>query len=609
MTAAEPFDPQAFVRRLTTQPGVYRMLDGNGEVLYVGKARNLKKRVSSYFLRASGNPRIESMVDQVGAIEVSITASEDEALLLESSLIKSLKPRYNVCLRDDKSYPYLRLTGHRYPRIMFHRGARKPNERYFGPFPSAATVRDTISTLQKVFEVRGCSDSYFEARTRPCLQHQIRRCSAPCVGLISEADYAASIDAVSDVMQGRAESLVESLQSRMDEQAAALDFEAAARTRDRIAAIRRMQETKIVTGLKGDVDVIVLESVSGLTGVGVMSIRAGQNRGQVQHFPRVPKGVDDAELMGEFLAQHYTSHAPPDELIVNVEPAESDWLVHALSEAAGRKLRIKAQVRDVRRRLRDMASAGLREAIKHRLLSRQNIGSRLLALQERFALERVPERIECFDISHSRGEETVASCVVFGDEGADKSQYRRFGIEGITPGDDYAAIQQAVSRRFKRVANGESPCPDVLLIDGGKGQLSAAMKALEAHAVMPVLILGVAKGSARKAGMEQLFLPDKDEALRLDDDDPALHLIQQVRDEAHRFAITGHRGRRAKARTRSELDDIPGLGPVRRQALLRRFGGMRQLRRASLDELQKVDGLHRELARRVYDHLHENSTG
>lgn len=609
MTAAESFDAQAFVRRLTTQPGVYRMLDSGGEVLYVGKARNLKKRVSSYFLRASGNARIESMVDQVASIEISITASEDEALLLESSLIKSLKPRYNVCLRDDKSYPYLRLTAHRYPRIQFHRGARKPKERYFGPFPSAATVRETISTLQKVFEIRGCSDSYFEARTRPCLQHQIRRCSAPCVGLISEADYAASVDAVSDVMQGRAESLVSTLQEHMDAQAAELDFESAARTRDRIAAIRRMQETKIVTGLKGDADVIVLETLNGVIGVGVMSVRAGQNRGQVQHFPRVPKGVEADELMSEFLAQHYTSHVPPDELIVNVAPAEMEWLSHALSEAASRKLVIKAQVRDVRRRLRDMASASLKEAIKHRLLSRQNLGSRLLALQERFALERVPERLECFDISHSRGEETVASCVVFGSEGADKSQYRRFAIDGITPGDDYAAIRQAVSRRFKRVANGESPCPDVLLIDGGKGQLAAAMSALEEYAINPPLILGVAKGSARKPGLEQLFMPGKDEALRLDDDDPALHLIQQVRDEAHRFAITGHRGRRGKARTRSELDDIPGLGPVRRQALLRRFGGMRQLRRASLDELQKVEGFHRELARRVYDHLHENPSG
>ncbi len=601
--------PQAFVRQLSNQPGVYRMLGQDGEVLYVGKARNLKKRVSSYFLRASGNPRIESMVDQIAGIEVSITASEDEALLLESSLIKSLRPRYNVCLRDDKSYPYLRLSGHRYPRIVFHRGAKRKNEQYFGPFPSAATVRGTISTLQKVFELRGCSDSYFEARTRPCLQHQIRRCSAPCVGLISEPDYADSVYAAADVLQGRTDHLLNNLQQQMDAQAQALDFEAAARSRDRIAAIRRMQETRVVTGLDGDVDVIVLVSDHGLTGVGIMSVRSGQNRGQVQHFPKVPKGMAADELMSEFLAQHYTSHKPPRELIVNVEPADCAWLEHALGEAAGINLQIKPRVREVRRRLRSMAEASLAEAIKHRALSRQNMGSRLLALQQRFALERVPERIECFDISHSRGEETVASCVVFGSEGANKAEYRRFIIRDITPGDDYAAMRQAVGRRFQRVAKGESPCPDILLIDGGKGQLGSALQALEGMDARPTLILGVAKGSSRKAGLEQLFLPGAQEALRLDDDDPALHLIQQVRDESHRFAITGHRGRRGKARTRSELDDIPGLGPVRKQNLLRRFGGVRQLRRASLEELQKVDGLHRALARRVYDHLHENPTG
>lgn len=606
---APEFDPQAFTRRLSSQPGVYRMFNAAGDVLYVGKARNLKKRVSSYFLRASGNPRIESMVDQIADIQVSITASEDEALLLESSLIKSLRPRYNVCLRDDKTYPYLRLTAHQYPRIVFHRGARKRGEQYFGPFPSAATVRDTISTLQKVFEVRGCSDSYFAARSRPCLQHQIRRCSAPCVGLISEPDYRASVKAVTDVLQGRTDNLLQDLQADMDKQAQVLDFEGAARSRDRIAAIRRMQETRVVTGLSGDIDVIVLLTEQGMTGLGIMSIRSGQNRGQVQHFPKVPKGLADEDLMSTFLAQHYTSHKPPAELIVNVDPSDSDWLAHALGQAAGHKLQIKAQVRGTRRRLRQMTLASLAEAIKHRALSRQNMGSRLIALQQRFALDTLPERIECFDVSHSRGEETVASCVVFGSEGAIKSDYRRFGISGITPGDDYAAMQQAVSRRFARIAKGQSPCPDILLIDGGKGQLSSALQALQEQGIMPPLVMGVAKGSARKAGMEQLFLPGNNDAIRLEDDDPALHLIQQVRDESHRFAITGHRGRRGKARTRSELDDIPGLGPVRRQSLLRRFGGMRQLRRASLEDLQKVDGIHRELAGRVYDYLHETPTG
>lgn len=607
MSDAAAFEPREFLKRLTTQPGVYRMLDSDGEVLYVGKARNLKKRVGSYFLRASGNPRIESMVDQIADIQVAITASEDEALLLESSLIKSLRPRYNVTLRDDKSYPYLRFTGHRFPRVVFHRGARRSGEQYFGPFPSAATVRDTISTLQKVFELRGCTDSYFSARSRPCLQHQIGRCSAPCVGLISEADYAASVAQAGDVLRGRAEALMADLQARMDAQAAALDFEGAGRSRDRIAAIRRMQEQKTVTGLKADADVVVLAQEAGITAIGILSVRDGQQRGQVQHFPRVPAEMPAPELLAEFLAQHYTSHPPPSELIVDVLPEEWQWLGHALSAASGHAVAIKCEVRGVRRRLRESARASLLEALKHRLLSRQGHAARLAALQARFELPALPGRLECFDISHSRGEATVASCVVFGPEGADKSQYRRFNIEGVTPGDDYAAMQQALHRRFSRALAEDGPMPDVLLIDGGKAQLAQAEQVLDELGLHVSLLLGVAKGASRKPGLEQLFLPGQEWPVRLDADDPALHLIQQVRDESHRFAISGHRGRRAKTRTRSELDEIAGLGPMRRQNLLRSFGGMRQLRRAGVEDLQKVPGISRALARRVYDHLHENT--
>lgn len=599
------FEPGPFLRRLTSQPGVYRMLDEGGQVLYVGKARNLKKRVSSYFLRASGNPRIEAMVDQIGAVEVTVTGSEDEALLLESSLIKSLKPRYNVQLRDDKSYPYLRFTAHAYPRIVFHRGAKQREERYFGPFPSAATVRETISTLQRVFLLRGCSDSYFSGRTRPCLQHQIRRCSAPCVGAISTEAYARSVQGAADVLNGRTDSLIRDLQQRMDAEAAALDFEAAAQSRDRIAAVRRMQEQRVVTGLDTDVDVIVLERMPALTGIGILSVRQGQHRGQVQHYPKVPADMDDAELIGEFLAQHYTSHPPPAELVLGVEPQDGEWLAHALAQSSGHAVRIKARVRGVRRQLRDLAGASLREAMKHRLLSRKSVGARMIALQERFGLSALPGRLECFDISHSGGEATTASCVVFDEEGAKKAHYRRFGIREVTAGDDYAAIAQAVRRRFSG-SNAALPRPDVLLIDGGKGQLDAALGELAALGVDLPLVIGVAKGSSRKPGLEQLFLPGQREAVRLEDDDPALHLIQQVRDEAHRFAITGHRGRRAKARTRSELEEISGLGPARRQSLLRSFGGMRQLRRASLADIEKVPGINRALAQRVYDHLHEH---
>ena len=607
MGEAPAYDPQAFLRRLSTRPGVYRMLDAGGEVLYVGKARNLKKRVSSYFLRASGNARIESMVAQIRDIQVTITASEDEALLLESSLIKSLKPRYNVTLRDDKSYPYLRLTDHPFPRLMFHRGRKRAGERYFGPFPSAATVRDTASTLQKVFRLRNCSDSYFSNRTRPCLQHQIKRCSAPCVGLISAADYARDVERASAVMRGQGQPLATEMQAEMDQQAERLDFEAAAVTRDRIAAIRRMQEQHSVTGLKGNADLVVLERDGGLAGIAINSIRNGQHRGQIQHFPRVPEEMDDAELMASFLAQHYTGHDLPREIIVNTPPEEADWLAHALAGEAGHAVQIKVQVRGVRRRLLQMTRQSLTEAIKHRLLSRKGMGQRLLALRERMDLPAIPTRLECFDISHSRGEATVASCVVFDADGPRRADYRHYNIGEVAPGDDYAAIAQAVRRRYARVLDEDLPMPEVILIDGGKGQLAAARTELAALGLQPPLLMGVAKGASRKPGLEQLFIPDLNEPLRLDEQDPALHLIQQIRDEAHRFAITGHRGRRSKSRTRSELEEIPGLGPKRRQQLLRSFGGLRQLRRASREDIARVPGLSQELAGRVYDHLHEQS--
>lgn len=599
------FESQAFLRGLSTQPGVYRMLDEQGDVLYVGKARNLKKRVASYFLRASGNPRIEAMVDRIADIQVTITASEDEALLLESSLIKSLRPRYNVCLRDDKSYPLLRLTAQQFPRLMFHRGRKRPGETYFGPFPSAATVRETATTLQKVFRLRNCSDSYFANRSRPCLQHQIERCSAPCVGAISTQDYAQDVRGACDVMQGKAGSLVAQWQQQMDQAAARLEFESAARYRDRIAMIRRMQEQHSVTGLDGDVDLVALRREGGTVGIAVLRIRDGQHRGQVQHFPQIPEQTSDAELMASFLAQHYTSHEPPRELVVDCEPEEAQWLLHALAAQAGHPVSLKLSVRGTRRRLLSMTQQSLDEALKQRLLSRRGIGQRLLALQQRFDLPQVPQHLECFDISHSSGEATVASCVVFDAQGAKSEDYRRYNIQGISPGDDYAAIAQAVARRYARVAAGEFLLADVVLIDGGKGQLAAAQAQFEALSLQPGLLLGVAKGSSRKPGLEQLFLSGVAEPLRLDDGDPALHLIQQIRDEAHRFAITGHRRQRGKARTRSELDEVAGLGPKRRQSLLRSFGGMRQLRRASREDIAKVTGISGALAARVYDYLHE----
>ncbi len=601
------FDPQAFLRQLTSRPGVYRMLGAQDEVLYVGKARNLKKRVSSYFLRASGNPRIEQMVAQVARVEVTVTPSEDEALLLENSLIKALKPRYNVLLRDDKSYPYIRITrSHAYPRIMFHRGARTPADEFFGPYPSAATVRETLSLLQRVLQLRPCTDSYFANRTRPCLQHQIKRCSAPCVERISQTRYGEDVKAARDLLRGRGDRLLAEFGQRMAQQAAAQEYEAAAESRDRIAMLRRMQEQRVVTGAARDFDVVAVGQRDGMVGALVMSIRDGCNLGHRSLFPKAPAHTPNEEIMESFLGQYYMAHEPPREILINQSISDEAWLIKGLTVSGGRPVQIRARVRGQRRRLLEMAELTLAEALSARLVSHTGLGRRLEALQDALALDELPRRLECFDISHTQGESAVASCVVFDDSGSLRSAYRRFNIEGVEPGDDYAAIHQAVSRRYARIRGGEAPLPDVLFIDGGKGQVRVACDALsELDMSGQVRVVGVAKGSARKAGLEQLILPDQRQSLRLPDDNPALHLIQQIRDEAHRFAIAGHRSRRGKSRTRSVLEEIPGLGPKRRADLLREFGGLRQIERAGVEDLARVAGVSKALAQRVYDHIHD----
>jgi excinuclease ABC subunit C len=626
----QAFDSKAFLSQLTTQPGVYRMYGPHEELLYVGKARNLKKRVSSYFLRASGDPRIESMVSQICRMQVTVTRTEDEALLLEATLIKELRPRYNVMYRDDKSYPLVRITqSHAYPRIMFYRGAQSGPDLYFGPFPSAGSVRETLVTLQKLFRLRPCNDTFFSNRRRPCLQHQIQRCSAPCVALITPEDYARDVKKAARLLEGKGDELAQELGEEMEQAAEALEFERAARLRDQIAALRRVRESRAITGGADALDVIVVAPHASMSCVVVMSVRDGMNLGHGSYFPRHPVGVEPAELLEGFIAQFYLDRPPPPEVLVSELPGESAWLQTSLSSRAGRNIRIARPRRGAKLRLLDMALSTAAQALSARLVETASMDARLLELQRALDLERVPRRLECFDISHTRGEKAVASCVVFNEEGPLKAAYRKFNIEDVNPGDDYAAIRQAVKRRYARIRAGETQAPDVLFIDGGKGQLAAALEALaelaqeavrraqpqadtppeaeagdDASPLAHLRIVAIAKGPTRKPGLEQLILPERESPLLLPPDSPALHLIQRIRDEAHRFAITGHRARREKARLVSGLETIEGLGPRRRRALLKSFGGIQQVKRAGVDELIKVEGISHAIAERIYAHFH-----
>ncbi|NGY03140.1 excinuclease ABC subunit UvrC [Solimonas terrae] len=601
---SERFDHRSFLQQLTTQPGVYRMYGAADELLYVGKARNLKKRVSTYFLRASGNPRIESMVSQIGRVEVTVTRTEDEALLLEANLIKEFGPRYNVMYRDDKSYPYVRFSAHRYPRISYYRGAKTGSDRYFGPFPSAIAVRETLSTLQKLFQLRPCRDSFFAHRDRPCLQHQIKRCSAPCVNLIGEDDYAKELHNAARLLEGKADELADELGVAMQAAADKLDFELAARVRDQIAALKRVRESRVISGGADDLDLIVVALHPSSSCVVVMSVRDGVNLGHRSHFPRHPAHASAEELLDSFISQHYLEQPAPPEILVSHAVDERELLEQALGQRAGRKVGIALPQRGTKRRLLDMAMNSATQALSTRLVEAASMDERLLELQRALDLDAVPRRLECFDISHTGGEKAVASCVVFNEAGPLKSAYRKFNIEGITPGDDYAAIRQAVARRFARVKSGEVQMPDVLFIDGGLGQLNSALEALEELEISELRVVGIAKGPTRRPGLEELIVAERELPLSLPPDSPALHLIQRIRDEAHRFAITGHRGRRDKARLSSGLEAVEGLGPARRRALLKAFGGLAQIKRANVDELARVEGLSRTLAERVYAHFH-----
>lgn len=607
--SAPLFDIPAFLDALTSRPGVYRMLDERGEVIYVGKAKNLKKRVSSYFSHKDCSPKQQAMVARIHSIDVRVTHTEGEALLLESQLIKQYRPRYNITLRDDKSYPSIYVSTHQpFPRLAFHRGAKSRSGRYFGPYPSASAVRESLKLLQKIFPVRQCRDAYFENRSRPCLEYQIERCTAPCVGLIDEAGYAEDVRDTLMFLEGDGRQLVDQLARRMEKAAAELHFEKAARYRDQIASLRTLLEKQAVHGEHGDLDIIACAIQGNVACVQMIFIRGGQHIGDRSFFPHMPEEPTPGALLQAFIGQYYLGKPIPREILVNHPLDDQSLLETMLSEHAGHAVRVSARLRGERARRLQLAVTNAESALATRLSNRQDLHARFLALGEALHCPAPPKRLECFDISHTQGELTVASCVVFDRQGPVKSAYRRFNIEGIQPGDDYAALAQAVSRRYRRIQAGESEPPDILFIDGGKGQVSAVSQALAGIGYPNIRILGIAKGPDRKPGMEVLIPAESGRPFMLPSHSPALLLIQQIRDEAHRFAITGHRQRRAKARRQSTLEDIPGLGPKRRQQLLRQFGGLREISRAGVDALARIDGISVQLAQRIYDTFHEQET-
>ncbi|MCB1739232.1 MAG: excinuclease ABC subunit UvrC [Gammaproteobacteria bacterium] len=609
---APGFDAESFLKTLTQRPGVYAMSDRFGRVIYVGKARNLKNRVSSYFRGPAQLPvKTRAMMSHMHHIDVTITHTETEALLLENNLIKEHRPRYNIVLRDDKSFPYIHVsTDQRFPRFSFYRGARNRKGRFFGPYASAGATRETLTQLQKLFRVRQCQDSFFNNRSRPCLQYQIRRCTAPCVEHVNEDEYAEDVRHALMFLEGKSEEMVGELIGRMENASRSLAFEQAARYRDQIKALRRVQERQYVSGARGDLDVVAASCSDGIGVVQIMVIRNGQSLGSRSITPRHTAGSDRVELISAFLPQYYLarrgSKDVPGEILIADPIEDAEILAMALSEQAGKRVSIRHSVRGERARWLQMAQQNADIAVGQQAADRANVQTRLRALSEALDLDDPPERIECFDISHSSGEATVASCVVFDGQGPVKSDYRRFNIRSAAAGDDYAAMREALTRRYTRLKEEEARLPELLLIDGGKGQLAQAMEVMAELQLEDIALLGVAKGTTRKPGLETLHRPGRATALELGADSPALLLIQQIRDEAHRFAITGHRGRRAKARKVSTLEEIPGVGVKLRQRLLREFGGLQGVSRAGIEDLARVQGISAGLARNIYDAFRGN---
>ncbi len=632
------FDHKTFLKQLTQRPGIYQMFGENGDVLYVGKAKNLRKRVSSYFRRTGLAPKTQALVRRIANIDVTVTQTEIEALLLEQNLIKQNRPPFNILLRDDKSYPYIFLSDRdQYPQLSFHRGSKRRKGSYYGPFPSVSAVRESMGFLQKIFRFRQCEDSFFKNRSRPCLQYQIDRCTGPCVDLITPDDYQRDVRHTQMFLEGKSDKLIRELEGNMDQASQQLAFERAGVIRDQISALRKIQAEQIVESGSGNIDVLAAYQEGDQGCVHVLYIRHGRILGSRSFYPKVPLATSAAEILVNFVPQYYLRDGArgdfPREIILNEKIEESELLEDAISKLAGHRINLKYRGRSTRRQWIELAENTARQNLNNRIASKQNILQRFESLQALLKLEELPERLECFDISHSSGEATVASCVVFDTNGPLKSDYRRLNIKGITAGDDYAAMEQALTRRYTRLQKGEGKLPDVLLIDGGKGQLGRAISVLAELGVVGVHVVGVAKGKTRKAGFETLLLsnsnskpfsvpsssnlqsqtsdnqyPEADEnrykELPVDTESPALLLIQNIRDEAHRFAITGHRQRRDKKRRLSTLEGIAGVGPKRRRELLRFFGGTKEVERASIAELMRVPGINKKVAEAIYSRLH-----
>jgi excinuclease ABC subunit C len=607
MTEVEIFDHQAYLKNLTSQPGVYRMYNHKQEVIYVGKAKNLKKRVSSYFRAKVDSVKTRSLVAKIAAIDVTVVNSETEAFILENNYIKKYMPRYNVLLRDDKSYPFIFMSDHKHPRLSSHRGPRKQKGEYFGPYPSAWAVRESLRTMQRLFPIRQCEDTYYRARTRPCLQYQLKRCAGPCVpGLISDEDYQQQVDLARLFLKGKDKLVIESLVKQMEQASETLRFEIAARLRDQINALSKVQQQQWVSGDEQEMDVFGFAYRNGIASIQGFFIRDHKLLGSKSFFPKVPGEYSSAEVLQSFILQFYLAgnKSFPKQIVIPEALPEQEAIEALLSKEAGRKILFYRGARDEKRRYLQLANTNAENALDAQLSQQKSVFARYLELEQILEFEQPIQRMECFDISHTSGQQTVASCVVFNREGPFKTDYRRYNIEGITPGDDYAAMAQALKRRYKN-ATDPNKIPDILFIDGGKGQLAQAEAYFDDwQQEKKPLLIGVAKGTSRKAGLETLILAGNHATIPMQGDSAALHLIQHIRDEAHRFAITGHRQRRQKEKTTSKLESIPGIGAKRRQSLLKYMGGLQGVLQASKDEIAKVPGVSEDLAEMIYNHLH-----
>jgi len=605
----DPFNSKEFLARLTKRPGVYQMLDAAGELLYIGKAKNLKNRVSSYFRSSGLTTKTEALVAKIADIEITITHGETEALLLEQNLIKQYRPPYNILLRDDKSYPFIFINdAEDYPSVTFHRGAKRRKGKYFGPFPSGTAVRETLSILQKIFQIRQCDESFYKNRSRPCLQYQIKRCTAPCVELIDKQQYGYDVKHAMMFLEGKSTKIMSELARQMEAAAVSLEFEKAAQFRDQIQSLQHTQEQQAVIGGKGNADIIGCAMSPGGVCIYQMFVRGGRVIGTKALFPKVAIEETQADVLSAFVAQWYLSanREIPESVICSHELEDVECLEEVLTSRRGAKVEISFNVRGDRAGWQRLTQTNAEQQLANQLASKKNIYNRFLSLQQNLGLDEIPKRLECFDISHSSGEATVASCVVFDHNGPLKTDYRRFNIEGVTAGDDYAAMHQALTRRFSRLKKGEGKKPDILFIDGGKGQVSQAVDVLKTLDIFDIQVIGIAKGVTRKPGLETLINPDTNQEIMIAADSPGLHLVQHIRDESHRFAITGHRARRGKARTKSKLENIAGIGPKRRRELLKHFGSIPSIESASIEEIKKVSTISTALAEDIYAALHSD---